>query len=207
MVEPDGKVVHPSQRLIVAKSWWIASEIARRHPELQIIETRPYEGADDNLCLVHPRADPELELIRLDRLGALEATPLGGIGWDDVIAEEDPHAIVRALEKWAGLAEPLSAPPTTPPILVYRIIARVLTSLVDDRHVWNCRWGLYETYNRDTTVYHPALDLFPTVDETMEATEFEMDSGSFWVSSAVSSPRPVWTSGGECIRRTGTSWT
>lgn len=177
----SGPTVHPSQRLVVAKSWWIASEIARRHPELRIIETRPYEGADDNLCLVHPRTDDELPLVALDRLGALEASPLGGIGWDDVVVEEDPHAIVRALERWAGLGSPLKAPATTPTTLVYRIIARVLASLVDDRDVWNARWGLYDTLDEDTTVYHPGLDDVPTVDELMEETEYDVNSGHFWV--------------------------
>lgn len=40
---------------------------------------------------------------------------------------------------------------------------------------------MYETYNRDTSVYHPALDKFPTVDQAMDADPFEVDSGSFWV--------------------------
>jgi hypothetical protein len=178
----SGPTVHPSQRTVVAKSWWIASEIARRHPELRIIETRPYEGADDNLCLVHPRTDEDLPLIALDRLGALEASPLGGIGWDDVVVEEDPHAIVRALEGWAGLGSPPKAPATTPTTLVYRIIARILASLVEDRDVWNARWGLYDTLDEDTTVYHPGLDEFPTVDEMiMGEADQDANSGDFWV--------------------------
>jgi hypothetical protein len=175
----EESVAYPSQRFVVAQSWWIASELARRHPELRIIETRPYEGADDNLCLVNPRYDAELPLVQLDRLGGLEATPLGGLGWDEVVAAQNPHAIVRVLETWAELGHPARAPETTPTTLVYRILARVLASLVNDRHTWNARWGLYETFDEDTTVYHPGTDDFPSVDDTMDREE--MDSGDFWV--------------------------
>jgi hypothetical protein len=76
---------------------------------------------------------------------------------------------------------PLKAPATTPTTLVYRIITRVLASLVDDRDVWNARWGLYDTLDEDTTVHHPALDEFRTTEETMEAHDYDVNSGDFWV--------------------------
>src|SRR4051794_35374654 len=41
----------PPRRFILMQSWWLASRLVRRHPELKLIETHPGGGQYDCLTL------------------------------------------------------------------------------------------------------------------------------------------------------------
>ncbi|MGD4206363.1 hypothetical protein QT666_22610, partial [Xanthomonas citri pv. citri] len=43
-----------ANRFAIAQSWWLASELVRRHPELMIYEMHPGGGQYDVLCVATP---------------------------------------------------------------------------------------------------------------------------------------------------------
>ncbi|WP_454116041.1 TY-Chap2 family putative peptide chaperone [Microbacterium aurum] len=45
---------HPATRFVIAQSWWIASELVRRHPDLVIHESHPGGGMYDCLTGLDP---------------------------------------------------------------------------------------------------------------------------------------------------------
>jgi hypothetical protein len=161
----------PARRFVLAQSWWIASEIVRRDPKLLIIETHPGNGMYDCLSLIR-RTDTETPtLIDLNREGRVHvhaAETFEPITWAGAFAARGGHDIVHALEKAAGLTPAAKAPPTGPRVLTYRLIARILASLVDDRHQWDARNGQLDSSGMDATNDHrPELLRFPSVVEAL----------------------------------------
>lgn len=149
----------PARRFVLAQSWWVASEIARRHPELLVIETHPFGGQYDCLDLIDPRGPTTA--VRLNRPGSLHAA--GAVAtWDDVLGSDDAHDAIRRLEASAGLAPPSSTPATSVRTVTYRVLARVLTSVVDDRYAWDARNGRVDSDEGDP-LDRPELAAFPTV--------------------------------------------
>jgi hypothetical protein len=138
------QVWEPARRFVLAQSWWIASEIARRHPKLLLIETHP--GVGQYVCLTLIRNAPEgtTSLIDFKGVGRIHVHVADGfepITWIEAFAAEGGHDVVRRLELAAGLTPLPKAPPTGTRIVTYRAIARVLSSLVEDRHIWDGRNG------------------------------------------------------------------
>jgi hypothetical protein len=131
-----------AQRFVIAQSWWVASELIRRHPELHLIETHPGGGQYDCLSLLTGPGDNPTTLIGLNRHGrmhVLQASGFEPIGWETLLRERDPHASIKRLETAAGLSHPSPAPPSSPAALTFRVIARVLASLVDVKQPWDAR--------------------------------------------------------------------
>lgn len=86
------------------------------------------------------------------------------ITWAEAFAAQGGHNVVHSLERAAGLTPLAKAPPTGPRVMAYRVIARVLASLVDDRHEWDARNGQLDSSGMDATDSHrPDLLRFPTV--------------------------------------------
>ena len=151
----------PARRFVIAQSWWIASEIARRHPQLVLIETHPCDGMYDCLTLVDRYR--WTSVVDLNRVGRLHVRGRTGFAtWSDAIGAPDGHEMVRRLERAAELPARRPTPPTTARTLVYRLIARVLTSLIDDRHAWDARNGFHDSSGGDAG-RRGDLDLFPTI--------------------------------------------
>lgn len=152
----------PAHRFRVAQSWWIAAEIARRNPHLFVWEHHPGGGQYDCLALADERAFAAGPLIDLNRDGSLQVhRPVSRTisTWADVLAADNPHDVVKALEVSAELRP--SGGPTTPRTLVYRVIARVLAGLVDDKHRWDARSDA-EDRSDDKGGPRGFLDLFPS---------------------------------------------
>jgi hypothetical protein len=161
----------PARRFVLAQSWWIASEIVRRNPKLLLIETHPGGGQYDCLSLIQRTAAGTDTLIDLNRAGSLHVHGSASympITWAGAFAARGGHDIVHALEKAAGLTPAAKAPPTGPRVLTYRLIARILASLVDDRHQWDARNGQLDSSGMDATNDHrPELLRFPSVVEAL----------------------------------------
>lgn len=49
----------------------------------------------------------------------------------------NPHAALRRVEELAGLGRPTVTPPSNGHSLAFRVISRILSMHVDDRHSWN----------------------------------------------------------------------
>jgi len=132
----------PAQRFVIAQSWWIAGELVRRHPDLRLIETHPGGVLYDCLSLLTSEVRKPKVVIHFNRGGAIHVpgTPDSTqISWASALATDDPHLIVKQLENAAGLSHPSPAPSTSPAALAYRVIARILASLVNDKDTWDAR--------------------------------------------------------------------
>lgn len=129
---------------MIAQSWWIASELMRRHPKMLLIETHPGGGQYDCLTLTRPAAEAKA-LIDLNRNGRIHvhSSPAGRevepIPWATVMRTDNAHEIVKVLEVAAALDAPASTPRTGPSVLAFRIIARILTALVNAKDPWDAR--------------------------------------------------------------------
>lgn len=141
--------IEPARRFILAQSWWIASELVRRHPELMIFETHPGGGMYDVLQVGQIGKDTHLERAHamLNRAGTVQVHFGSQHGrqdqviatWREVLAAPNPHQIVKQIEHAAGWGSPDRAPATEPRGIAYRVIAGLLRMMVDDRHPWDAR--------------------------------------------------------------------
>lgn len=159
----------PESRFVVAQSWWIASELVRRHPGAVIAEKHPGDGMYDVLRVQLAR-EPQIHVM-LNRVGTVQVhtdTTYNAIAsWSEVLAARDPHAIVKDVEDAAGLPLRSKAPPSTRRGLAYGVVAALLGALVNDRDTWDCRtafsspWGHWDKPQ-------PNLPSFPSVTRPAE---------------------------------------
>ncbi|WP_442574867.1 TY-Chap2 family putative peptide chaperone [Microbacterium sp. F51-2R] len=148
-----------SNRFAVAQSWWIASELVRRHPELMIYEMHPGGGQYDVLCVAAPdqfTPNPSnlTHRVMLNRAGTIQIHRGGHsevvANWISVLEAAGPHEIVKDIEARTGWGSPSSSPATTERAIGYRFFAAALAMLINDRHPWDVRsesldssaWGL-----------------------------------------------------------------
>ena len=132
----------PASRFIIAQSWWIASELVRRHPKLGLAETHPCSGMYDCLSLFATDGKHRTTLIDLNRVGSthIHVNPdFEPLTWEEVHETTDPHESIRRIEAGTGLKRPSPTPPTSPAALSYRVIARVLASMVNEKDPWDVR--------------------------------------------------------------------
>lgn len=134
----DGEAVEFAfaDRFVLQQAWWIASEIARRNPTLTITRT---QGADNNpILLVHD--GPTGARVQFDLISGIKYVDDYGLkefSWLDAFAASNSHEVVKHLEHETKFGMPSSPPPsTTSKTIVYRVIARTLAAMVDDRHSW-----------------------------------------------------------------------
>lgn len=142
-------------RIALAQSWWIASELVRRHPRLLAYEMHPGGGQYDVLCVTDPdslsphAASEHLPRVMLNRVGTLQVhrgTDTEIIAtWIQVLESPTPHSIVKDLERHAGWPPTQAAPATTKRTLAYRLFASVLTMTLNDRYPWDVRSEFLDT--------------------------------------------------------------
>lgn len=160
----------PAQRHVIAQSWWVASELARRHPELVIHEMHPAGGMYDCLALLTP--DELQPFVQLNRVGAIHvmARPEYRTTWTEAFEAASPHTVVKEIEQVAGLTIPAKAPASTPRALAYRFIAAALNATVNDRHRWDARNEFIDSSDDNPTVLNGYLAGFPDVRRSLLAT-------------------------------------
>lgn len=157
------------KRLIAAQSWYIGSELVRRHPELRITETHPCRGKYDCLSLHQPDGSGVVHLNRAGRMHV--ANPrrpdFQPISWTATLPGRveadlfgpDAHRVIKILEHEAGLPTPHSAPPLLPAMLTYRVIARALGWLINEKETWDARNE--RLHSSDTVIDRGYLRRFP----------------------------------------------
>lgn len=168
----------PESRFVVAQSWWIASELVRRHPGAVIAEKHPGDGMYDVLRVQLSR-EPQIQVM-LNRVGTLQlhtdTTYRAIASWHEVFAASNPHTIVKDVEDAAGLRASSKAPPSTRRGLAYSIVAALLGALLNDRDMWDCRtafsspWGQWDKPQ-------PNLEAFPSL---ARHTEPDYDDPQIW---------------------------
>jgi hypothetical protein len=168
--ESDDAAFTPAQRYVIAQSWWVASELARRHPDLVIHEMHPGGGMYDCLALLSPG---DLQpFIQLNRVGTIHVTsvPEYRTTWAEALEAASPHAVVKEIEQVAGLSLPAKAPASTPRTLAYRFIATTLNATSNDRHKWDARNEFIDSSDDIPTVLNGYLAGFPEVRRSLLAT-------------------------------------
>lgn len=149
----------PPMKSIIMESWWIASELVRRRPELIVYEMHPGGGMYDVLSVALPSVFKpgapfdQHPQVMLNRTGSLQVHHVGEdngghamLGsWADVLAEPDPHGWVKLIENTAGFTPSKKAPPTTPRSLAYRVMAEALSMLRHDRRTWDVRNDFHDS--------------------------------------------------------------
>lgn len=142
----DGqRISPPAMRFVLAQSWWIASELVRRHPELIIHETHPGGGMYD--CLELFTLEQLHSIAALNRAGTIHVTASPGFNtpWERVLSAESPHVIMKEIEQAASLRPPTNTPASTKRVLAYRFIAAAVHTAVNDRHFWDARNDFIDT--------------------------------------------------------------
>lgn len=154
----------PADRFLLAQTWWIASELVRRHPHLRIATVQTPELAQ--LVIVHD--EPDGYRVQFDLVGGAKfmvGDVLHSISWVEMMAAAGPHDIVKRIERDSGLGVPKATPESTPRALVYRVIAAALAVGVDDRHDWYAEEVAIDLETDASE--HPLLSQFPSLDDAV----------------------------------------
>ncbi len=117
----------PTATVIEAASWTLATDLARRHPELSIGRCHPGGGQYDCLAI---RSEKGLS-VDLNRVGRIHVHSIEGgegtpnwepVEWSTFLAS-DPREFVALLEERVRLPKIDALPATIPRVLVYRVLA------------------------------------------------------------------------------------
>lgn len=141
-----------NRAFIEAASWWLVSELHRRHPNrFRVIETHPGGGMYDCLSLIDPR---DINMADFNREGSFhvhrrfdddsETTKPLPV-WQEMAGAWQPVSVLDRICDMLGLSIPAHRPSSTPTTLVYRLIATFLSHSVFDTPNWECRNGMEDT--------------------------------------------------------------
>ncbi len=149
------------RRFQLAQSWWIATELVRRHPELTILETHAGGGQYDSLSLIRNGQT----LVSINRGGHIHALqhPMEPVPIEAAFADGDAHRLIRALESATELAAPSKTPPTTPKTLAYRALTQQATGTVNEAQPLDIRSEYLDSSAGSGP--HGRLDQFPVAAE------------------------------------------
>ncbi|WP_157155713.1 hypothetical protein [Diaminobutyricimonas sp. LJ205] len=149
----------PADRFLSAQMWWLASELARRHPHLMI---GGVEVENSRLLVLHDEQDSMSIQWELD--GGCKYLVDGvvqRISWIEMMAAANPHEIVERIERATGLGVPRAMPETSGRALTYQLIASALATAANDRHDWH---AVPAPMRFDGEPDSPYLEAFESVD-------------------------------------------
>jgi hypothetical protein len=158
VVVPD-----PAERFTLEQGWWIAAELCRRHSRLSAFATvflgGHYHGPQV-VDLLRPAA-PTVFFNQKGRIHFRDLRPEAEpITWQEVLAADGPHDIVKRIETTLGLGTG-SADATTARSVGYRVVSALLTRGLNDRHRWDVAFSIQDNLTFITAA--PALKAFPTL--------------------------------------------
>jgi hypothetical protein len=154
----------------------VAAEIARRDPEIRVVESHPDGRAYDclDLLLEPDRAETSFR-ISLNRSGSAHVLCRHADSremhwstfWANYLAAENPCTVIDRLCDLAGLRSACEPPRTTTSQLVYRFVAAFLSSDVwGDAH-WECRSAVLNKSPREWSVRGDMFACFPGARERL----------------------------------------
>lgn len=158
------------ERFVIAQSWWVATELVRRHSQLRILELHPGGGQYDTLGIF------DLSLGKMTthlnrkggRIHLVESPNFEPIEWAEVFSSS-PHAIVERIEKGTGLMSPAQTPPSARHTLTYRIIAVILAQMVNSKSTWDARSAFVDSSGYGGGPTESLFDRFPSAGIQREA--------------------------------------
>jgi hypothetical protein len=163
----DESTYRIADRFALQQTWWIASELARRHPELQITRLEDLESIP--IIVVHD--GPTGKRVQFDLVGGIQyfkGAIHNHITWPEVFSQNDAHAVMRGIEDGVGFGVTETTPATTPRSLVYRVVARLLAMNVDDRKTWQVVSAPIMGVDGATDATYTALESFSTAIDAAE---------------------------------------
>lgn len=125
-----------ADRFMLQQTWWIISELVRRHPDMWV--KRYFHPEGGWLVMAHT-PDGALQVV-FDLQSGIQAHEQGiqhFVPWSFVFGQNDAHTVVRKIENMTSLAKPIPTPATAAHSLTYRLIAQLLAMKLDDRRSWN----------------------------------------------------------------------
>lgn len=172
-----------------AVTWRILTELVRRHQNecgLRVYETHPGGGQYDCLTLVWYDASRRRrhlcdfnvasQHIHVWEPYERPRLRLGDLWWPDqndyvlpFLSACDPKEVVDAVEALLGLPEGRRPQPTTPPILVLRIIASLMERNAFARRALEARCCWHDSSGMGGSFLHDWVAWFPSVQEKVEA--------------------------------------
>lgn len=167
---PWGTTV-PAQRFVIEQSWWLCSELVRRHPDHVAYEMHPGGGLYD-ILLVRPARDlrDRDATILINRANTVRVSfhrTDNSIDQIDVchstaaLAQQSAHKLVKMLESAARLEVTAKAPSSTPRSLASRMASTTLTASLNERGTWDWRQVVCDTSGEVPTV-RDYLEAFPS---------------------------------------------
>ncbi|HHV22652.1 MAG TPA: hypothetical protein GXZ30_14160, partial [Propionibacterium sp.] len=110
-----------------AAAWRLCTELVRRHPHLRLFEEHAGGGLYDELVIRDPTGS-NLN-IRCNIEGNIHVFTDRDVqlyAWMDYVTA-DPSQFVKRVEAAAGLAAPATMPASIPSVIVYRVLAELMT--------------------------------------------------------------------------------
>lgn len=173
-----------------AHSWWLASEIVRRHKGLELLTCDSTLGLDETLGIFDRGSKRLLAFLSDEESNRAVVDggpqPAWAFGWHQIL-DMTPKDAVMAVEGAMGIYAPHHALETTEETLVYRLIAKVICD-----HIWSTdTWwavsaGIYDGESHSITPTD-FLDEFPTALDKHESVHGRHDFGpaaaGYWVLS------------------------
>lgn len=118
----------PSVRHTRALAFWLASELARRHPHYVLHDAGP-----DGLTLISPAGPP----IHISRHAAVSVGGSELLGPSELFSAADNRGLIGEVEEKIGLPARRHAASTTERTLVYRTMAHIAALVVGDKTAWD----------------------------------------------------------------------
>lgn len=123
--------LYPAYWVTEAESWWLATELIRRHPASRVVESHagPAGGAYNVLAvdLCDRPAEASDGNLSLNRTGRIHLPNSEPVSWWQHLEAKDPFETVAYIERCFGLRPPTETPVTTPRTLAYRVISAVIS--------------------------------------------------------------------------------
>lgn len=156
--------------MVFLQSWWVASELIRRHPELELVETQPGDGQNDCLTVLGAEG-PDGLYVDLNRNGSMNVrSEISNrfdrtlwniqypVDWSAELGQENRRLVPLFLEEAAGLHAPSQTPATTQKTLVFRIIYYLLLFSLNEPADWDARNGYLDFTDMGSGNERPYFD-------------------------------------------------
>ncbi len=157
----DGRELN--SRLISARSWWLATMLCRRHPDLTIIEHHPCGGHYECLGLYSAAAGEVV--IDLNRDGSIHRHLSGGsLPWADAFAG-DHFDMVLKLERGLPSSGPIRTLPTNRKLLTYRILEALANVSATERFQWDISAAFADASRYGEGPFKELVTMFPGFSE------------------------------------------
>lgn len=168
---------HHGTSPVIVRSWGIAAELVRRHPELLVYEMHPGGGMYDVLCIatpdqVSPGEASEQPKVMLNREGSIHVLvgekPVFHTDWESVLVRPLRES-VSVLESATAWGSPEAVPSSTPRSLAYRFLATSVAFFSDAVHEWDVRSEFMDS-SGDFPARPDRLAEFPSALEAVRST-------------------------------------